>query len=542
MSYGLKFKIMKNINKIFATVLAGVAMTACNDLNTEYLGYYVTEEQKADVLEANPDMALAGVTGIAATANMYGSVYDAHFDFGYPGVMLGMDMQGTDMVQPDVSYGVHFNYWFKYTSPSNTGIPTNMMWRIMYKMIFSSNAVISTISSDTENETLQFYRAQALGFRAFCYWNLVQTYQFNYVGHESAAGVPIITEENQLEAATDGCARNTVQEVYDQILADLNEAIELADKSGLTAEQLMESKPKRLLNLDALYGLRARVNLTMHKYADAATDAKSAINVSSHAPLTIAQASVPGFNDINANNWMWGVAVAETDRVVTTGICNFPSMSCSFAYGYVTVGAWKIGSENMINALPPTDVRRGWFLDGNLESPILTARQTAYLQNYGSMEPFVNVKFDSYQSVLNQSTNASDIPLMRIEEMYYILAEGLAMSGNTTEAVNVLTDFEKKYRNPQFSTTASSPEEIQELVYSRRRVEFWGEGLSYFDLQRLNKTIDRRNDNFPSAVTYVIPADDPIRIYVIPQGETTANKLISVEQANKAGVSPLPQK
>ena len=114
MSHGLKFKIMKNINKIFATVLAGVAMTACNDLNTEYLGYYVTEEQKADVLEANPDMALAGVTGIAATANMFGSVYDAHFDFGYPGVMLGMDMQGTDMVQPDVSYGVHFNYWFKY--------------------------------------------------------------------------------------------------------------------------------------------------------------------------------------------------------------------------------------------------------------------------------------------------------------------------------------------------------------------------------------------------------------------------------------------
>ncbi|MDE5857695.1 MAG: hypothetical protein K2H32_05010 [Muribaculaceae bacterium] len=88
---------MKNINKIFATVLTGFALTACNDLNTEYLGYYVTEDQKAEVLEANPDMALAGVTGIAATANMYGSVYDAHFDFGYPGIMLGMDMQGNDM-------------------------------------------------------------------------------------------------------------------------------------------------------------------------------------------------------------------------------------------------------------------------------------------------------------------------------------------------------------------------------------------------------------------------------------------------------------
>ncbi|MDE7155181.1 MAG: RagB/SusD family nutrient uptake outer membrane protein [Muribaculaceae bacterium] len=539
---------MKNINKIFATVLTGFALTACNDLNTEYLGYYVTEDQKAEVLEANPDMALAGVTGIAATANMYGSVYDAHFDFGYPGIMLGMDMQGNDMLQPDVNYGVHFNYWFRYTSPTNTGIPTNMMWRIMYKMIFSSNAVISTISSDTENPTLQFFRAQALGFRAFCYWNLIQTYQFNYVGHESAPGVPVITEENQLTAATEGCARNSVQEVYDQIIADLNEAVTLAEESGMTAEQLMESKAKRLLNLDALYGLRARVNLTMHKYADAAKDAKSAIDASTHTPLTIAQASVPGFNDINANNWMWGVAVAETDRVVTTGICNFPSMSCSFAYGYVTVGAWKIGSQNMVEALPLTDVRRGWFLDENFESPILTARQIAYLKNYGtngsgaSIYPYLNVKFDSYQSVLNQSTNASDIPLMRIEEMYYILAEGLAMSGNTTEALSVLTDFETKYRNPEFTTTASSPEDIQELVYSRRRVEFWGEGLSYFDLQRLNKTIDRRNDNFPASTTYVIPASDNIRIYVIPQSETTANKLISVSEANEPGVSPLPQK
>ncbi|MDE6809606.1 MAG: RagB/SusD family nutrient uptake outer membrane protein [Muribaculaceae bacterium] len=540
---------MKYINRILATVIAGVALTGCNDLDTEYLGYYVTEDQKADVLESNPEMALAGVTGIAATGNMYGSVYDdAHFDFGYPAIMLGLDMQGNDMLQPDVSYGVHFNYWYRYTSPTNTGIPTNMMWRIMYKMIFSSNAVLSTISSDTENETLQFYRAQALGFRAFCYWNLIQTYQFNYVGNESAAGVPIITEENQLEAATNGCARNTVQEVYDRILDDLNEAVTLSQASGLTAEQLMESKPKRLLNIDALYGLRARVYLTMHKYAEAANDARSAIQASTHTPLTIAQASVPGFNDISANNWMWGVAVAETDRVVTTGICNFPSMSCSFAYGYITVGAWKIGSRNMVEALPLTDVRRGWFLDENFESPILTDRQTAYLQSYGtsgsdtSIYPYLNVKFDSYQSILSQSTNASDIPLMRIEEMYYILAEGLAMSGNTTEALSVLTDFETKYRNPEFSTRATTPAEIQELVYSRRRVELWGEGLSYFDLQRLNKTIDRRNDNFPDAVTYVIPANDDIRIYVIPQRETTANKLISVDEANPAGVSPLPQK
>ena len=38
-------------------------------------------------------------------------------------------------------------------------------------------------------------------------------------------GMPLITEQNATEVAANGCARSTVQETYDFILADLNKLL-----------------------------------------------------------------------------------------------------------------------------------------------------------------------------------------------------------------------------------------------------------------------------------------------------------------------------
>ena len=93
---------------------------------------------------------------------------------------------------------------------------------------------------------MQYYLAQALAIRAFDYFTLVQLYQFNYKGHESAMGLPLITEQNAAEVAANGCTRSTVQETYDFILADLNKAIEL-----LTATT-KERDDKRYVSLDVV--------------------------------------------------------------------------------------------------------------------------------------------------------------------------------------------------------------------------------------------------------------------------------------------------
>lgn len=466
------------------------------------------------------------------------SIYaDNHGDFGIPALLIGMDSQGTDMLSRNVGY----NWFQEYEALSgfdSNGYGPNIMWLTLYQQINSANSVLVNIPADTENAEMQMYRAQALGYRAFDYWMLAQNYQINYFGHENLPCVPIITEENMEVAANEGCARSTTEQVYVQILSDINNAIALAEKSQVSVSQLIDSKPRRMLSLDAMYGLRARIYLTMHKYAEAAADADKAISLSSCTPYSIEEVSHPSFTSLNDHSWMWGIAIAETDRVVTSGIVNFPSHICSFAYGYVTVGAWRGTNAKFFNAIPESDVRRGWFLDENFHSDNLTEEQEAYLKSYGTgsvkdtgagIFPYVNVKYDSYNSVLNQNTNASDIPLMRIEEMYYIKAEGLAMSGQVAQGLEVLTNFEKTYRNPDFSTKAATAEEVQELIWNKRRLEFWGEGLSWLDLKRLNKGIDRRGLGFPAAFVYNVKPDteEEAWVYALPRTEVQYNDKIN---------------
>jgi hypothetical protein len=309
-----------------------------------------------------------------------------------------------------------------------------------------------------------------------------------------------------------------------------------------------------MISLATAYGLRARIYLTMHKYAEAAADAQSAISHFSGSPYSMSDVSKPSFAYLADNSWMWGIAISETDRVVTTGIINFPSHMGSFSYGYCTVGSWRWCNKKLYDYIPSSDVRKGWFLDENYTSANLTSAQQAYLNDYISSNrsftlatdgsiyllPYTQVKFAPYNDVLGQSTPANDIPLMRIEEMYYILAEGQAMSGNVSAGKQTLVNFVQTYRNPRYSTSATTAEELQDEIWQQRRVEFWGEGLSYFDIMRLNKDIDRQGCFFPDQYTFDIKAGDPIMLYLIPLNEITNNKQISESDNNPAGSRPTP--
>jgi hypothetical protein len=251
------------------------------------------------------------------------------------------------------------------------------------------------------------------------------------------------------------------------------------------------------------------------------------------------EVSTPGFNDIDDHAWMWGILISETDRVVTSGIVNFASHMGSLNYGYASVGAWRMVSKKLFDAIPETDVRKGWWLDENGESANLSATQKAQAVKYGC-PAYTQMKYGPYNNVMGQSTNASDVPLMRVEEMYLILAEAQAMGGNPTQGAATLQNFVKTYRNPSYTCMATTATGVQDAVWEQRRIELWGEGLSYFDLMRLNKGIDRRGAGFPSAYVYNIPAGDNTLIYRIPESEQEANSLISAEDNNPVTSLPTP--
>ncbi len=526
---------------IFAScLLASMAWTGCQEIDTFPEGGTVTSDQKEEIAEKNPERAEAGVNAIFALFSQYGPNVNAlgglrHNDFGYPTIMLSTDANGADVVSDNNGYNWAGNS-LTYEDRSYTSYECQMVWNDLYSIIYAANNVIATIDPATEEPTTQKFLGQALAARAFGYFVLAQLYQFNYVGHESDPCVPLITNENSAEAAQNGIGRATVEEVYTQIHKDLDQSITLLE----SAEEAGETRAdKRYINASVAYGIRARVNLTMQKWNEAKTDAETAISIADATPASIADVSKPTFCDLGESDWMWGINVDETDDIVSSGIVNWISHMGSLNYGYANFSGGNLINKKLYNTIPATDVRKGWWLNENGESPNLSVEQKAWMDTYYG--PYTQVKFSPYANVVGQSTNANDMPLMRIEEMYLIKAEAEAMSGNVGAGKNTLVDFITSYRDPQYTFTGSSATDIQDEIYRQRRIEFWGEGLIWFDIMRLNKPVDRRGAGFPQpSSVYNITPGSAILLWRIPENEIQANPMLEEKDNNEATAIPTP--
>lgn len=530
---------MKWYNYSVAVLLTGAVLAGCTKLDTEPTGSTVTSKQKEEVVAAKPQMVSASVSGITAMFSVYMNIFSdsRHNDFGYPAVMLFLDSRGKDLVSEDIGYN-----WFSagldlISDRTFNYAATRNVWSTMYNQIYAANQVIGIMDAEEikagNNDLSKFYLAQAAAIRAFDYFNLAQVYQFTYKGHENMPCVPLILDTNANEVAAEGCGRSTVQQVYDQIVSDINLAVELLESTSKVRDD------KRYLDAAVAHGLRARIRLVMQDYAGALEDAKKAIELTDATPLPMADSKKPGFIKMTEPNWMWGIAIAETDRVVTSGIVNWPSHMGSLNYGYASVGAWRYISKALYNSIPVTDSRKGWFLDGDCMSVNLTAEQQDYVLNTAGCPAYTQVKFAPYKDELNTSTNANDIILMRVEEMYLIKAECEARTGDAATGAATLKEFVTTYRDPEFfvGTTANA---VIESTLLQRRIELWGEGISYFDILRLGKGLDRRGAGFDPKFVFNIGGEDPLMIFQIPKSEIEANQKLTDADNNPIGGTPTP--
>ena len=534
-----------------AAVVAALALTAssCTEsMDTEPQGSTLTKEE----LERNAsslDGLVKGMYSNMIQAEAITSWVGAtrHYDFGYASTMMMMDNAGQDEVSPNTGYNWYRNN-LRFNDRTDKSDITYFLWNQQYKNISQANAIISaTESSYKDNSAAAAARGKALAMRAFCYLNLAQMYQFTYKGHEDALCVPIVKETTTAEQASDN-PRATVKDVYDFIMDDLNNAVTLlngASRSG-----------KADIDQQVAYGLRARTELVMQNWKAAADDAAKAAE--GYTPLSREDAAQPGFNDISASNWIWGMDVNETSDIVQTGILNFPSMMSSFTgNGYSPSYAYRAINSKLWNEIPSTDVRKGWWLDSKFNSPIVnpyylinTVKQVYVFSSTSKDDdhlfalwkvPYLNVKFGAYQNKYGNETNACDVPLMRVEEMILIQAEATAMSGDVAGGKKILEDFVRTYRDPNYTCNATTAEGVQDAVWFQRRVELWGEGFSYFDIMRLKKPIDRRGANYEASVTYNIPAESKIMLWIIPEDEVNNNKALQGHN-NEIVAVPTPVK
>lgn len=534
---------MKMNNRYFVALLGSAMLltTSCSDLDTNPSGSTMSDGQLNEVLAQDQSKLKSEVSGMYANMIEYGAITQwygtgqpRHYDFGYASTMMMMDASGQD--EPSQVSGYNwYNKPLRFVDRTANSETTYFIWNQCYKNIKAANDVLKSVDLENLSDVAKSYVGQAYAMRAFEYFTLIQLYQFSYKGHEDAAGVPIVTEKTAEAEANN--PRAAVKDVYKQIMDDLNTAIDyLTDSRSAKSE----------INRQVAYGLRARVNLVMQNWSDAAADAQKAAE--GYTPLSKDAAAAPGFNDVSASNWIWGNIVDESNDIVQSGILNFPSMMCSFTgNGYSPTYACRMINSKLWKEIPSTDVRKGWWIDENLNSPIVNPKYVVhqeyedkdgnvvkYLAVYNQTgdevaditEPYTNVKFGAYKNQYGNELNACDIPLMRVEEMILIQAEATAMGGNIEEGKRILENFVRTYRDPSYTCNATTAEGVQDAVWFQRRVELWGEGFSFTDLLRLKKPLDRTGANYEVSVRFNLPAESPIFLYLIPEDEENHNEAL----------------
>ena len=502
------------LNRYIPVLFAGLVLAACTDMNT-----IVPESGtmlKRQVQETNaavPSRAAASFSGlftIIGQPNYFG--YGTPDDFGVLMMLFCNDLESADATASDNNYN-WFSVCGEYSSRSANYRNPVIRYKTPYAIIAAVNDFLAGFGEDEDNPESLAMIAQARVLRAYSYMLLASDFQFNYTEHKDDLCVPICSPE--VEDPTNN-PRATVAQIYDIIMGDLNYAVETLE--GFTRSS------KKFIDQNVAYGMRARANLNMGKYAEAAADAEKA--AAGYEPASIAEVSKPTFQDISEHNWIWGYDMtadeAKIFKYATTSSWLRSFSGWAYAAGTAT---YTCINKILFDKIPATDVRKGWWLDENLYSPLLDGLTwdageagSASGQAIADFEyddklafvPYTNVKFGC--TPLGTTDNAEDMPLMRVEEMILIQAEGYAKSGNESKAIQILEDFVKTYRDPSYSASASG-RSLADEIWFQRRVELWGEGFAIHDTKRLNKPMVRflgtaESTNVSPAFRYNMAAND----------------------------------
>ena len=519
------------IYKISTMVLGGLMLASCSDIDEQiYSGGAFSKEQSQDIVNAIPTRVEATFNGMFTFMGNPAQNYGTRFssaradDFGFIMMALSQDFEGADMIGADNGYN-----WFsaacEYSSRTPSYANPYIRYVTPYTLIGMVKDILATIPEDTEDASLINMKAQAKALRAYSYLSLAPYFQGSYETSKDKPCVPVLSDSVDVT----NNPRATVEQVYNVIVEDLTWAIDHLDETRSS---------KAYVNANVAYGLRARAYLAMGKGAEAAADAEKAMQ--GYEPASIAEVSVPTFCDMEEHNWIWAIDITDDQaNYFPYGTApSWLSAFCGDGYG-AACGTTAMINKLLWDKIPATDVRKGWWIDENLHSPNWadltwgTAKgdeiANLVLDDGSKVElpPYTNIKF-GMKSGVGSTLNNNDWPLMRVEEMILIQAEGYAISGNEAKAKEILTNFVKTYRDPSY--TIPSGRTLRDEIWFQRRVELWGEGFAVSDARRLNKPIVRfhgpNTTNYADAFQFNIAADDGWLNMRFPQSEKDNNSAI----------------
>lgn len=466
-----------------------------------------TQDQAERSSSATKAQAMAIPAQLGDMDNDYVDRYNWHAPFGYPALLIIRDMMCNDAGFPTSSYAYHFYYFGANMNLDGRYIYIAYVWTYYYKLIQAANSIISVVNPETATKDQLGYLGAAYAVRAMAYMDMARMYEFlpndktssvNSDGNDVLGlTVPIVTPDLTEEQARNN-PRAKKADMVAFIEGDIAEAKKYIDN---ISDRLSRTMP----NLACVYGLEARLNMWKEDYPAAAVAAQQAIDASGMTPLSEAVALDKASGMNTYTQFMWCVNLVKESDAVQSGIVNFTSwMSNQTTYGYTgaATGQYVICDKNFYERISDTDWRKKWWQapEGSSLRDQSSKNHIEYLsaEEAEALPTYASVKFRPGQG--NQEDynvgSATAIPLMRVEEMYFIKAEAEAQS-NPAAGIATLTDFMTKYRDPSYSTNASTKDEAVDEIIFQKRVELWGEGQLFFDYKRLNMSVTRGYEGTP---------------------------------------------
>lgn len=518
---------MKKINKVYSALAltAAFALTGCIDET-----FPESSTATAEMVSQSASALEGAVNGIASQMAQGYLVYGdqvTEIDMALPSTMIIQTELLGDMY-PGIADNVGYDWYRRYNTVQNIDETTDFSfipWFTLYKFVKSANDVIGVVNLETASPAQKVYAGLAYACRAYEYYLLTTFYEPVENIYTDVSAVKGLTVPFVLESTTAEQAKNNPRVPHDEMIAFI-----LSDLDK--AEQCLagyEPESRLVPNLAVVYGLKAKVYLLDGKYAEAATYADKAITEATEnmkaKPMTAdeLQDETSAFSKA-VSSWLWYV---HYDAENMGNLCNFVGwMSCEADWGYASLTQPCI-DRSLYDHMSDKDYRKAWFLSPKKYDyyDYKTSRDKDWVKN---APDYAGIKFRCLNGDYKTYSigGASDVPVMRLEELYLIQAEAVGVSEGVGAGVAKLNTFMKKYRDPSYNYSATDLRSFQLEVLTQMRIESWGEGWAFPSAKRLQPDVIQNYEGTNA------PTDDfkinckgikPTWTLVIPQDEVQSN-------------------
>ena len=388
----------------------------------------------------------------------------------------------------------------------------NRIYLTVYRKLVYVNSALDYVDRVEGSDHLKKYvTAQALALRAFYNLHLVNMYGVPYNVQPDGPGIPLRTtggKENR------PMVRNTVKEVYNLVLSDLHQAIDLFSsldswyqfrqyRANLPMAMLLLSRAylymenweqaafyaEKLINEWSQFQIKDLNDLINSGYTNVHREAETTDNQNVRRTQKFYESFV-GYDNSDVI-WVYGSAVDVAD-ITAYDMTSSNALSVSRLQNNSVYVCLNRASNSLINSFDPNDLRlrtylvRSLFHEPDYSQNTFTASAVRY-RAYGKLRIFddgtgiANIQYNRFLPVRDSRTFGQTL---RITEAWLILAEAQAMLGKANDAVQTLNAiWQKRFASGNIPASYYLGDAV-ELVRKERRRELCFESMRWFDLRR----------------------------------------------------------